>query len=55
MRRQFASVFGSAEGRFAELVVIAELLQSTTRGGHLTLAPALHRRAAELAAGYQAP
>ncbi|MFG1876691.1 phosphotransferase [Sphaerisporangium sp. NPDC049003] len=48
LRAEFADLLDSTEGRFAELVVLAELLQTTTRGDNLDLAPALHRRAAEL-------
>jgi hypothetical protein len=48
VRRVFAHVLDSAAGRFAELVVIAELLQTAERGDNLDLAALLPGRAQEL-------
>jgi hypothetical protein len=48
IRTEFADVLDTAAGRHAELVVITELLHSTTRGDNLHLADALRRRATDL-------
>jgi hypothetical protein len=48
IRTEFADVFDTAAGRHAELVVITELLHSTTRGDNLHLADALRHRARNL-------
>jgi hypothetical protein len=45
---ELAHVLDTPAGRFAELVVITELLDSTTRGDNLDLAEALRDRAAHL-------
>ncbi|MFG3101634.1 hypothetical protein ACGFZL_14095 [Streptomyces sp. NPDC048182] len=47
VRRELSEVLDSPAGRFAELVVITELLQSAERGDHPALVPALRRRAVE--------
>lgn len=51
VRCELAEILDTPEGRFAELAVLAELLQTTTRGDNLDLAPAMTRRAAQLVAG----
>jgi len=48
IRTEFADVLDTAAGRHAELVVITELLHSTTRGDNLHLADALRHRASEI-------
>ncbi|MGW0789791.1 phosphotransferase [Streptomyces sp. NPDC002911] len=48
VRLELASVLDSAAGRFAELVVITDLLQSAERGDNWELAPPLRRRAGEV-------
>jgi hypothetical protein len=48
IRTEFAHVLDTAAGRHAELVVITELLHSTTRGDNLHLADALRHRAHEI-------
>lgn len=48
IRTEFADVLDTATGRHAELVVITELLHSTTRGDNLHLADALRHRASAL-------
>jgi hypothetical protein len=48
VRRVLADVLDSVAGRFAELVVIAELLQTAERGDNLDLAALLPGRAQEL-------
>ena len=50
LRREFAEEFSSPAGRFAELAVIAELLQTISRGDNLDLEPVLRDRAATLLA-----
>jgi hypothetical protein len=59
IRNEFADVLNTPAGRFAELAVITELLESTTHGDNLPLAEPLRRRAAHLlrdaAAGEIAP
>lgn len=54
VRRELAAQLAGPAGRFAELVVLAELLQTTTRGDNLELEPALRRRAAQLLDGVPA-
>lgn len=48
VRRELATVLDSESGRFAELVVITELLQSAERGDNPELVPALRQRAEEV-------
>ncbi|MEF9904796.1 phosphotransferase [Streptomyces sp. P9-A2] len=48
VRRELSTVLDSEGGRFAELVVITELLQSAERGDNLELVPALRQRAEEV-------
>ncbi|MFH8513848.1 hypothetical protein ACH4CE_01605 [Streptomyces gelaticus] len=48
MRQELSTVLDSDAGRFAELVVITELLQSADRGDNLELVPALRQRAGEV-------
>jgi hypothetical protein len=48
VRHELAAVLDSESGRFAELVVIAELLQSAERGDNVELVPALRQRAEEV-------
>ncbi|MEU1281106.1 phosphotransferase [Streptomyces sp. NPDC005805] len=48
VRAELAAVLDSDAGRFAELVVVTELLQSAERGDNLALVPALRRRAGEV-------
>lgn len=48
IRHELAHLLDTPAGRFAELVTIAELLHSTTRGDNLHLATALRDRAADL-------
>ena len=48
VRDQFAGLFGTSTGRFAELAVITELLHTTTYGDNLELAAPLRQRAALL-------
>ncbi|WP_437086841.1 phosphotransferase [Streptomyces sp. enrichment culture] len=48
VRREFFSVLDTEDGRFSELVVITELLQSAERGDGLELVAALRRRAEEV-------
>ncbi|WP_431990916.1 phosphotransferase [Streptomyces albogriseolus] len=47
-RQELSSVLDTEDGRFAELVVITELLQSAERGDDVELVPALRRRAEEV-------
>ncbi|WP_327367035.1 phosphotransferase [Streptomyces sp. NBC_01217] len=49
VRRELSNVLDSDAGRFAELVVITELLQSAQRGDNTELVPALRQRAKEIA------
>ncbi|MFJ5925770.1 hypothetical protein ACIQF6_24485 [Kitasatospora sp. NPDC092948] len=44
IRHRFAHILGTPAGRFAELVVITELLQTTTRGDNLELEAPLRAR-----------
>ncbi|SDT81518.1 hypothetical protein SAMN05216371_6683 [Streptomyces sp. TLI_053] len=44
VRRRLAHIFDNPAGRFAELVVITELLQTITRGDNLDLEGALRKR-----------
>lgn len=53
IRAEFAHVLDTAAGRHAELVVITELLHSTTRGDNLHLADVLRNRAREIMARTQ--
>lgn len=48
IRSEFADVLNTQAGRFAELAVITELLESTAYGDNLPLAEPLRRRAAHL-------
>ncbi|MFC7892440.1 phosphotransferase [Streptomyces sp. NPDC057381] len=48
VRHELAADLDSEPGRFAELVVITELLQSAERGDNSDLVPALRRRAKEV-------
>ncbi len=48
LRYELCAILDSQEGRFAELVVITELLQSAERGDNVELVPALRRRAREV-------
>ncbi|MEU0916758.1 hypothetical protein ABZ384_04920 [Streptomyces cyaneofuscatus] len=48
VRREFSDILASEAGRFAELVVITELLQSAERGDNRELVPALRQRAREV-------
>ncbi|MGW9497835.1 phosphotransferase [Streptomyces prasinus] len=48
VRRELSALLDSEGGRFAELVVITELLQSTERGDNLQLVPALRQRAEDV-------
>ncbi|WP_073951141.1 phosphotransferase [Streptomyces kebangsaanensis] len=48
VRRELSTGLDSDAGRFAELVVITELLQSAERGDNLELVPALRQRAKEV-------
>ncbi|WP_432131703.1 phosphotransferase [Streptomyces tendae] len=48
VRHELAAVLDSESGRFAELVVITELLQSAERGDNVDLVPALRQRAEEV-------
>lgn len=48
VRQELAALLDSDAGRFAELVVITELLQSAERGDNVELVPALRRRAGEV-------
>ncbi|MFF1274659.1 phosphotransferase [Streptomyces marokkonensis] len=48
LRYELCAILDSEEGRFAELVVITELLQSAERGDNVELVPALRRRAREV-------
>ncbi|NEA47835.1 hypothetical protein [Streptomyces sp. SID10815] len=48
VRRELATVLDTDAGRFAELAVITELLQSAGRGDNLALVHPLRRRAAEV-------
>ncbi|WP_327704857.1 hypothetical protein OG530_27145 [Streptomyces decoyicus] len=48
VRRELAPLLDSGGGRFAELVVITELLQSAERGDNRELVPALRLRAGEI-------
>ncbi|MFJ2148356.1 hypothetical protein ACIOHB_06190 [Streptomyces microflavus] len=45
VRRELSDILASEAGRFAELAVITELLQSAERGDHPELVPALRERA----------
>ncbi|MEV7783286.1 hypothetical protein [Kitasatospora sp. NPDC088351] len=47
-RRRLGHILDTAAGRFAELVVITELLQTTTRGDNLDLEKPLRRRLSEI-------
>ncbi|MGW8951339.1 hypothetical protein [Streptomyces sp. NPDC055709] len=46
--RELSAILDSDAGRFAELVIIAELFQSGERGDNLELVPALRERAREV-------
>ncbi|MFJ9949112.1 hypothetical protein [Kitasatospora sp. NPDC091207] len=48
VRNRLAHILGTPSGRFAELVVITELLQTTTRGDNLDLEVPLRERLAGL-------
>lgn len=48
VRMELSDILASEAGRFAELVVITELLQSAERGDHPELVPALRERAGEV-------
>ncbi|HEY3896326.1 MAG TPA: hypothetical protein VGL88_13285 [Pseudonocardiaceae bacterium] len=48
IRTEVAEILDTPSGRFAELVVITELLHAATRGEHLVLAEPLRRRASLL-------
>ncbi|MGV9942781.1 phosphotransferase [Streptomyces sp. NPDC003401] len=48
VRQELSTILDSEDGRFAELVVITELLQSAERGDHMELVPALRQRAKEI-------
>ncbi|MFF3717074.1 aldo/keto reductase [Streptomyces prasinus] len=48
VRRELSALLDSEGGRFAELVVITELLQSAERGDNLQLVPALRQRAEDV-------
>ncbi|MGC5260596.1 hypothetical protein ACPXCO_06115 [Streptomyces cyaneofuscatus] len=48
VRRELSDILASEAGRFAELVVITELLQSAERGDNRELVPALRQRAGEV-------
>ncbi|MEV4041918.1 phosphotransferase [Streptomyces sp. NPDC049744] len=48
VRDELSAVLDSESGRFAELVVITELLQSAERGDNVELVPALRQRAEEV-------
>lgn len=48
IRHRFSRTLDSESGRFAQLVVITELLQSTTRGDHLDLEKPLREHLAKL-------
>ncbi|MFF8432979.1 hypothetical protein [Streptomyces bacillaris] len=48
VRKELSGTLASDSGRFAELVVITELLQSAERGDNLELVPALRQRAGEI-------
>lgn len=48
VRQELSTVLDNEDGRFAELVVITELLQSAERGDNVELVPALRRRAQEV-------
>ncbi|WP_394365547.1 transcriptional regulator [Streptomyces sasae] len=48
IREQFADEFASPAGRFAELAVAAELLQTVSRGDNLDLEPVLRQHVAAL-------
>jgi hypothetical protein len=50
IRTEFAEQFASPAGRFAELAVAAELLQTAGRGDNLDLEPALRDHVAVLLA-----
>lgn len=48
VRRELSTVLDSEGGRFAELVVITELLQSAERGDNVELVPTLRQRVEEI-------
>ncbi|MFG3335262.1 phosphotransferase [Streptomyces tendae] len=48
VRHELAAVLDNESGRFAELAVITELLQSAERGDNVELVPALRQRAEEV-------
>ncbi|QFX83156.1 phosphotransferase [Streptomyces sp. SYP-A7193] len=48
VRQELSPVLDSEDGRFAELAVITELLQSAERGDNVELVPALRQRAEEV-------
>lgn len=48
VRTAFASTLATPEGRFAELAVLAELIQTTTRGDNLDAAASLRDRSRQL-------
>lgn len=48
VRTEFAATLDTPEGRFAELTVLAELIQTTTRGDNLDAADELRERARRL-------
>jgi hypothetical protein len=45
---ELSGLLDTAEGRLAELTVLAELIQTTTRGDNLDMLPTLRERAREL-------
>lgn len=48
LREELGCVLDTPAGRFAELTVLAELIQTTTRGDNLDMLPALRERARDL-------
>jgi hypothetical protein len=46
--QELSILLDSEDGRFAELVVVTELLQSAERGDNVELVPALRQRAKEV-------
>jgi hypothetical protein len=48
LREELSSLLETPEGRFAELVVLAELIQTTTRGDNLDMLTALRERARDV-------
>ncbi|MFI9785910.1 hypothetical protein ACIHEI_20770 [Kitasatospora sp. NPDC051984] len=55
IRRRLDHILNTPAGRFAELVVITELLQTTTRGDNLDLEGALRARLSKVAGTYPSP